>query len=721
MLSGTRTRRPVNEIRAKALNSELRSFPKELAMIPDCPFPVGVEYYRPPVPPTSLWDEDFRRIRAAGMRIIRTFPYWNWVEPSDGGFEFDDLDLFFELAEKHDLKVWLDTPVGTHGACPDWLIDLYPDMRVERRDGSITYPTAVPAAPQGTMIHNFDHPAWRRYTERYIRALVTRYKDHPAMWIWGTWDGINLAAAWANGDTYPPYNGYTVARYIAWLKERFTLDELNDRLLRRYRSWEAVQPARSTKAPVDMLLYRQFHFENMADHLGWMADLIDRLDGKHEQRSHGGFLPMPWAEMSSERVDSWGLSASSAGVLTGDDPYSIAEICMGFDWSRAIGRDGRWWHEEIHAGFKKGLCAECKQAIPQESTMFLWLALIEGSAGAMYWQYRPEYMSFEGPGLNLVALDGTPLPRWEAVAAAIGRIEPMKDHLPLAVPRANVALGYSGPSQDIFLYNDQREVFDAALKDTYRALWTHSIPRDVVTPRMDWSPYDVVLLPNFALLDETAIARIRQSLQSPDGPAIVAAGHFGTFSARGHWSFCPPEGLADILDVRIADFDKVTDKDIREGRNILKSEFGERVIKNACDYVILTPGENTRPIATIGEDVVGVQTLDKKFTWFGLPLAAAVENDSPVGLLPTLLDSFGVRSPVTTEGGPLVAFRRDSKRGGSLVFLVNVEPCPTKATIKPDWPVRSVLDLRQNETVAYENGSFSVGLDAGEVGVFYCR
>ena len=424
-------------------------------MIPGCPFPVGVEYYRPPVPPRSLWDEDFRRIRAAGMRIIRTFPYWNWVEPSDGGFEFDDLDLFFELAEKHDLKVWL--------------------------------------------------------------------------------------------------------------------------------------------------------------------------------------------------------------------------------------------------------------------------ALIEGAAGALYWQYRPEYMSFEAPGLNLVSLDGTPRPRWNAIVETIGRIDAIKEHLPLGVPRAKEALAYSGPRQEMFLYNDQVEIFNSAIENTYRGLWTHSIPRDLVTPRMDWSPYDVVLLPNFALLDETATARIRQSLQSPDGPAIVAAGHFGTFNARGHWSFCPPEGLDDILDVRTADFDKVTERDIREGRNVIKSEFGERVITSACDYVVLTPRENTRPIATLGEDVVAVQTLDRKFTWFGLSFAAALGNACPAGLLPPLLDSFGVRSPVAVDGGPLVAVRRDSKRGGSLVFAANVEGGHTKAAIKPDWPVCSVLDLLQNEAVTLEKGSFPVEIDAGEVGVFYCR
>ena len=56
-----------------AIEPHLRSHPKEFPLDPKCPFPVGVEYYRAPVPPTKFWDEDLARIRAAGMCIIRTF------------------------------------------------------------------------------------------------------------------------------------------------------------------------------------------------------------------------------------------------------------------------------------------------------------------------------------------------------------------------------------------------------------------------------------------------------------------------------------------------------------------------------------------------------------------------------------------------------------------------------------------------------------------------
>ena len=76
--------------------------------IPGVPFPVGVEYYRPPTPKPEVWDEDFARLSAAGLRVVRSFPYWQWFEPSPGVYEMDDIDLLFDTAEKHGLYVWLE-------------------------------------------------------------------------------------------------------------------------------------------------------------------------------------------------------------------------------------------------------------------------------------------------------------------------------------------------------------------------------------------------------------------------------------------------------------------------------------------------------------------------------------------------------------------------------------------------------------------------------------
>ena len=699
----------------------LASHPKDFGRDPACPFPVGVEYYRPPVPPPRFWEGDFASIRAAGMRIVRIFLPWNWVETGPGHFELDDLDLFFELAEKHDLKVWVDTCVATHLACPEWMLREHPDMAVELADGRKQHMIPAPCAPHGLMTHNVDHPKWREYAERYIRALVGRYKDHPAMLVWGTQDGANITAAWSTGSQLP-YNDYTIEKYKNWLKQRYTLDELNERLLRRYRCWEDMAPPRNAAALVEMKLYREFHYENLADELGWLADLIDRVDGRHEQRSHGGHYPRQMDEICSARVDGWGLSLPSAGYLTGEDPYGgISDICFGFVWSRAVGRNGRWWTEEIYSNFTGGLKPYCKATTPEEATLFLWLSLIEGAAGALYWQYRPEYMTFEAPGLNLASLDGAPTARLDAVEQAIRRIDAMAPHLPLAVPESELAIGYSAASHEIYYYANRENWFHEQLRGVYRSLWADSIPADIVTPSMDWSAYKVVYLPGFALPDDAATARIRDLLEDPHGPRILADGHFGSFAAKGHWSFCPPEGLADVIDVQVQDFDYVSDRDIRFGKNVLKTEFGEFAVTQTCQYAVLSPGPNARAVATIDGNTVGVEAADGRILWFGVPLAVTGEHRADPELTRALFGSLGIGAPVAVQGDRLVAFKRRSRLGGSLVFLANLEHDRGRAVVKPDWPYESARLLPSGRDLELRDGGFEVEVPFGDVCVIYCE
>lgn len=710
-----------------------RSHEKDLSGIFDKPFPVGTEYYRPPAPTPDCWEEDFRRIRAAGMSLIRVWYSWNWVETLPNQYEFDDLDHLFDLAAKHGLKVWADCPLGTHMACPAWMLREHPDMRAVWRDGSIQQDRAGEWSPQGSMTHNFDHPMWRVYVERYLNQFVPRYKDHPAMGIWGTWDGISLSAAWTAPEEYPPYNDYTIAKYKDWLYQRFSIDELNERLQRRYRSWEDVDAPRSKDALVEMRLYLQFHQENMADHLGWMADLIDRLDGTHEQRSHGGSFPGPHHETVSPIIDSWGLSHHSANRLSTDEPYSIACEAYGFQWCRAIGRNHRWWNEEIYSSFVGGLNPTEKKTLGEESALYLWLTLIEGGAGAMFWQYRPEYSTFEAPGLNIVSLDGEPTVRFHAAEKAISQIDKIASHLPLSIPQADIAIAYSGPSEMQFDFNDMWAQFIQRHRAIFRALWPDSVAMDLVTPAMDWSNYQLVYLPNFALLDDQAITCLRGLLEQPNGPKLVADGYFGTFAGKGHWSYKPPEGLDDLIDCRIADFDVINEFDVRQGRNTVKLPCGDFEVPASTTYSILEPHGNMEPIATINGDVVGVQSADGKFTWFGFTLSATdathvtgqPASPAPVALVhdtvaQSLLRHAGVESWFDIHGDRVVAFRRGSKQGGSLVFLLNVENKTAQAKVKPRWGVTTAEDLLEEKSLPLTDGAFQVEMTFGEVRVIHC-
>ena len=110
--------------------------------------------------------------------------------------------------------------------------------------------------------------------------------------------------------------------------------------------------------------------------------------------------------------------------------------------------------------------------------MLLWMCLASGGAGAMYWQYRPEYFSFESPGYNLIALDGQPTARWQATTEALCQMAGMEDHLPLRCDTADVAVVYHGESQELFSYNDEDDRYLDDLRGVHRTLWSAGVPVD---------------------------------------------------------------------------------------------------------------------------------------------------------------------------------------------------------------------------------------------------
>ncbi len=692
-----------------------------LIVHPDTPFPIGVEYYRAPAPKQEYWDGDFARLSAAGFRIVRSASYWNWMEPRPGQYELEDVDLLFDLAEKHNLYVWLDVMLGTHGAGPEWLTREHPDIVVVNREGQRIVHDAHPAYPQGACIHCYDHPAWREYGGALLRHVVNRYKDRPNLLVWGLWDGVNLSSAWSSmGLGYPCYCDNTLAKYKSWLRDRFTLDDLNDRLSRRYRRWEDVEAPRSNNAVVEMLLYRRFHYENLAEQLGWMVQETAALDPGREVRSHGGWSPRPWDEICAPQVDSWGMSMPSANLMNPPDRNKAADRAFAFEWSRAIGRGGRWWNEEIYAGMSPGGVTWKKQSDPRALTMLLWMTLAHGAAGSMFWQYRPEYMSFESPGYNLVAPDGEPTARFEAVAEAIGQIDGLSEHLPFSYPPAEVAVANHQASQELFGYNGEDERFVADLRGVFRTLWTGGVPTDLTTPAMDWSKYRLVFLPNVTLMEDAVRERIERTLSDSPGTRLVAEGSFGMYSPDGQTSYRPPEGLADLLGVRVADVDALTGEDVAAGRNLLETDYGTVRLTSPCGYVKLRPSNgSSRRAAALNGSTVAVSAADGRFTWFGLTLSAGFEDTGCPAVVDGLLARAGVRRPVEVDCGDVVPLVRMSRAGGRLVFLFNLGLTAADVRVSTTWQTGKATDLLSGAALQTSEGAVRTRVEAWRVSVLH--
>src|SRR5690625_3906874 len=127
--------------------------------------------YNPEQWPASVWNDDMRLMRAAGVNTATVGVFaWSLLEPAEGGDNVAWLDRVLDLLDEHGVQAVLATPTASP---PPWF--------------TIAHPEALPVTAEGVrLIHgsrdtyNPAAPAYREAARRITRALAERYQDHPA-------------------------------------------------------------------------------------------------------------------------------------------------------------------------------------------------------------------------------------------------------------------------------------------------------------------------------------------------------------------------------------------------------------------------------------------------------------------------------------------------------------------------------------------------------------
>ena len=156
--------------------------------------------------------------------------------------------------------------------------------------------------------------------------------------------------------------------------------------------------------------------------------------------------------------------------------------------------------------------------------------------------------------------------------------------------------------------------------------------------------------------------------------------------------------------------------------------------RTGTTYYILEPKGDMEPIATINGDVAGVRSANGRFTWYSFTLGATSSTlvtgqpatPAPVAAVhpdvaSALLADATIVPPFKITGDNVIAYRRGSEKGGSLIFLINVENKVAKSQVTPRSPIGSARDLLKGSDLPLSNGSFDTELGFGEVVVIHCQ
>lgn len=221
----------------------------------------GAAYY-PEYLEEDRLDEDLRLMSEAGFNLIRMGEsVWSTWEPRDGEFELEWLQPILDAAHAQGIAVLLGTPTY---AVPPWLMVAHPEIAAETSTGRPT--------PWGARQEvDTSHPAFRRYAERLVRAIVGRYAGHPAV--------VGYQVDNEPGEKLP-HNPHVFADFKTWLVQRHgSVDAIN-------RGWNLAHWSHrltdidelwvpdGNHVPQYDLAWRRFHAERTTAYIDWQVRIV---------------------------------------------------------------------------------------------------------------------------------------------------------------------------------------------------------------------------------------------------------------------------------------------------------------------------------------------------------------------------------------------------------------------------------------------------------------
>lgn len=256
----------------------------------------GVCYY-PEHWDCALWRDDLRRMKAAGLEVIRIAEFaWNKFEPREGEFTFEFFDSFMDIALEEGIKVIFCTPTATP---PAWMSHKYPEILNADHDGKLIY--------HGMRRHcNLNSEKYRFFSTRIAAKLAEHYSRYSNIVAWQLDNEINCECSMYYSDS--DHKAFRV-----WLKERFgTLDAFNAAIgaefwNQTYTDWEEVYLPRRTNMKEKsnqhvMLLQKRFISDTVIGYFKLQADEIRKFS-KAPITTNGLFSYVDYHRLVDEVLD----------------------------------------------------------------------------------------------------------------------------------------------------------------------------------------------------------------------------------------------------------------------------------------------------------------------------------------------------------------------------------------------------------------------------------
>ncbi|MET9801779.1 beta-galactosidase [Streptomyces sp. NPDC006368] len=503
--------------------------------------------YNPEQWPESVWQEDVRLMREAGVTLVSVGIFsWALLEPEPGAYDFGWLDRVLDLLHEHGIRVDLGTPTVVP---PAWFYRAHPEALPVSREG-----TRYAFGSRGAICHS--SPAYREAAARITTELAGRYAAHPALAMWHVHNEYGVPVGACYCDT-------CAAHFRRWLEARYgSVDAVNEAWGtafwgQRYTAYEQIDPPRLTPTvgnPAQQLDYRRFADATMRENFISERDTLHRLSPGTPVTTN--FMT---ALSQCDSVDYWAWGREVD--LVTNDHYLITDgrrthvnLAMAADLTRSVAGGAPWLLLE-HSTSGVNWQPRNPAKRPGEMARNSLAHVARGSEGAMFFQWRQSRRGAEKFHSAMVPHAGTDSRVWREVVrlgADIGSLAGLRGTR--TVPDVAMVWDWQSwwaqslewrPSED----HDARERADSF----YEALYDRHLTVDFAHPEADLSAYPLVVVPALYLTTEAAGANLRRYVEN--GGTLVVSYFSGIVDE--HDAVHPgahPGALRDVLGLTVEEW-----------------------------------------------------------------------------------------------------------------------------------------------------------------------
>ncbi|WP_137991488.1 beta-galactosidase [Streptomyces vilmorinianum] len=471
--------------------------------------------YNPEQWPESVWQEDVRLMREAGVTMVSVGIFsWALLEPEPGAYDFGWLDRVLDLLHEHGIRVDLGTPTVVP---PAWFYRAHPDALPVSREG-----VRYSFGSRGAICHS--SPAYREAAARITTKLAERYAVHPALALWHVHNEYGVPVSACYCDT-------CAARFRRWLEGRYgSVDAVNEAWGtafwgQRYTSYEQIDPPRLTPTvgnPAQQLDHRRFADATMRENFVTERDILHRL-------SPG--VPVTTNFMTAlsqcDSVDYWAWGREVD--LVTNDHYLITDgrrthvnLAMAADLTRSVAGGAPWLLLE-HSTSGVNWQPRNPAKRPGEMARNSLGHVARGSEGAMFFQWRQSRRGAEKFHSSMLPHAGTDSRVWREVVRLGADLDSLATlRGTRTVPDVAMVWDWESwwaqglewrPTED----HDARERADSF----YESLYDRHLTVDFAHPEHDLSAYPLVVVPALYLATEAAGLNLRAYVEN-GGTLVVS-------------------------------------------------------------------------------------------------------------------------------------------------------------------------------------------------------